>query len=83
VHDLSDAEHRALADVLHRVKGMVVLSGYPNDLYEELYRGWRRLDHHARDDAANLSTESLWLNPAAQQRSRTTTASHHPSTLPR
>jgi DNA adenine methylase len=82
-HDLSDTDHRTLAEALHRVKGMVVLSGYPNQLYEALYPGWLRLDHQARDDAANLRVESLWLNPAAQQRSPAATASNHPGTLPR
>jgi len=67
-HDLSDADHRALADVLHQAKGMVVLSGYPSELYELLYREWRRLDHHARDERAKLRIESLWLNPAAWRR---------------
>jgi len=62
---------------------MVVLSGYPNQLYEALYPGWLRLDHQARDDAANLRVESLWLTPAAQQRSPAATASNHPGTLPR
>lgn len=82
VHELSDAGHRALAGVLHEVKGMVVLSGYPNELYEALYPDWRRLDHQARDDAAKPRIESLWLNPAAQQRSQTTIASHDPGPVP-
>jgi len=82
VHELSDADHRALAGVLHEVKGMVVLSGYPNELYEALYPDWQRLDHQARDDAAKPRIESLWLNHTAQQRSQTRIASHHPGPLP-
>ena len=66
-HDLSEADHRALADVLHQVNGAVVLSGYRSELYEVLYRGWRRFDRQARDERANLRVESLWLNPAASR----------------
>jgi len=68
LHDLSDADHRALAALLHQVEGMVVLSGYPSRLYEELYAGWQRVDRPARADKAGLRVESLWRNPAAARR---------------
>jgi DNA adenine methylase len=67
-HDLRDADHRALADLLHQVKGMVVLSGYPGELYQELYPDWQRIDRTALTEAATHRVESLWLNPAAQHR---------------
>ncbi len=69
-HDLSDADHRALAALLHQVQGMVVLSGYPSELYAELYDDWQRLDRHARDDAGGARIESLWRNPAAAHTSK-------------
>ena len=69
-HDLSDADHRALAELLHQVQGMVVLSGYPSRLYAELYGDWQRLDRTARDDAATARIESLWRNPAAAHASK-------------
>jgi len=67
-HELTDADHRALAEVLHQVQGMVVISGYPSDLYADLYGGWwcvRRLTYDARK---NQKTEMLWMNPAAMAR---------------
>ena len=70
-HDLTDADHRALAEVLHQVQGMVVLSGYPSGLYEELYGDWQRVDCPARDDAVRPRVESLWRNPAACRRTVT------------
>ena len=69
-HDLSDADHRALAELLHQVQGMVVLSGYPTELYAELYGDWQRLDRHARADAGTTRIESLWRNPAAAHASK-------------
>jgi DNA adenine methylase len=71
-HDLSEADHRALAELLHRLQGMVVLSGYPSQLYEQLYAkaGWERVDRQARTDKARPRVESLWLNPPAQRRLR-------------
>lgn len=44
---------------------MIVLSGYPSDLYEDLLPGWHRLERMALADGARKRTEVLWLNPAA------------------
>lgn len=66
-HELSDDDHRELAAVLHSLKGMVVLSGYGCDLYDELFGGWRRIDMSTMADGGVKRTESLWLNPAAQR----------------
>jgi DNA adenine methylase len=64
-HEMSDDDHRALAAALHGVDGMVVLSGYPCDLYDgELYADWHRTERRALADGAGERTEVLWLNPA-------------------
>lgn len=68
-HELTDADHRALAELLHQVQGMVILSGYPCDLYDrDLFPSWRRIERKALADGARVRTEVLWLNPAAADR---------------
>ncbi len=67
-HEMSDDDHRALAAVLQGVSGMVVLSGYRCDLYDELFASWRRIDRTAFADGARRRTESLWFNAAAATR---------------
>ena len=62
-HELSDEQHREIAEVLHGLEGFVVLSGYPSDLYGELYRDWLRIDREALADGARKRIESLWLSP--------------------
>lgn len=65
-HELSDQDHRRLASALHELKGMVVLSGYPCELYDrELYPDWERVERTAFADGARKRVEALWLNPAA------------------
>lgn len=64
-HELTDDDHRKLAEVLRSVCGMVMLSGYPSALYGELYHDWRRIDRAAFADGAARRTECLWLNAAA------------------
>jgi DNA adenine methylase len=62
-HELTDAEHEHLATILHQVDGMVVVSGYKCDLYEELYSNWRSVARAARTNSAGGSVEYLWLSP--------------------
>jgi DNA adenine methylase len=63
--ELTDDDHRRLAVVLHDLDGMVVLSGYPCDLYDlELFAGWERHERQALADGARKRTEVVWINPA-------------------
>lgn len=64
VHELDDAGHGELLDTLQGLQGAVVLSGYPNDLYDERLKGWRRIERAALADGARERTEVLWLNAA-------------------
>lgn len=65
-HDMrTDVEHRMLAERLHTIEGMVVLSGYPCELYDlDLYADWQRHERKHRADAQLERTEVVWLNPA-------------------
>lgn len=64
-HEMTDDDHRAMAEVLHAARGMVVVSGYACDLYDrELFAGWDRRERATRADGGLERTEVLWLNPA-------------------
>lgn len=62
--EMSDDEQRRLAGALGNAKGAVVLSGYRNDLYEELYEGWETIDFgtHTGNTGRGARTETLWFN---------------------
>jgi DNA adenine methylase len=64
-HEMTDADHVALAAVLHACTGMVVLSGYPSELYNDLYRDWIQTTTESRADQNRPRTEVLWMNPLA------------------
>ena len=66
-NDMDDDDHRALAVALRASKSMIVLSGYPSALYEELYPDWQRVTCQARIEHGQLRTEALWLNAAAMK----------------
>jgi DNA adenine methylase len=63
-YEMTDAEHRALADALHSVKGKVALSGYHSPLMRELYRDWRYIEAPERlvHSVKMPRTEVLWTN---------------------
>lgn len=69
--EMTEAEHVALAEVCHRLRSRIVLSGYPSLLYEKLYGDWRYESKKAANHAAGkkkdihtkeMMTECLWLN---------------------
>lgn len=68
-HEMSDDDHRELAEVLRGLRGAVVLSGYPCDLYDqELCPDWTRREKKHMADGARERTEVIWLNAAAANR---------------
>jgi DNA adenine methylase len=67
-HELSDDDHSELLELLCSLDGMVVLCGYPSDLYDTALADWRRVERPALADGALPRTEVLWINPAAQAR---------------
>lgn len=75
-HEMSDDDHRRLAHTLHELAGMIILSGYPSDLYGlELYPTWARFERQmfkSTNHGSVPTAEVLWLNPAAANKLRTT-----------
>jgi DNA adenine methylase len=63
-HELSRDDHAALLDQLRNLAAMVVLSGYPDPLYDDALPDWRRVEMETFADGARPRTEVLWLNPA-------------------
>jgi len=63
-YEMSDDDHRELAEVLHQVKGKVALSSYHCDLMSELYADWNYVEGPPRlvHSVKSLRTEVLWVN---------------------
>jgi DNA adenine methylase len=66
-HEMSEDEHRELLATLRPCQAKVLLSGYPNPLYDQELAGWRRVDFAIDNKAATgktkrQMTESIWMN---------------------
>lgn len=71
-HEMDDQQHIELLSVLLELEGMVVVSGYPCELYDDLLTGWQRHETSARISAGRgtaTRTECIWLSPACQRAS--------------
>lgn len=66
-HEMSNDEHRGLAALLKVVQGMVIISGYKSDLYEELYDGWRCVEKSTTTNGNSAAIEYLWISPKADE----------------
>lgn len=64
-HEMSDGDHSDLLSFLRGLKGMVLLSGYASDLYDQALPDWRRIQTEALADGARKRIEVLWINPNA------------------
>jgi DNA adenine methylase len=60
---MSIDDHLALVEALQGVSGMVILSGYDNDLYNDTLSGWMKDTKECATDGVRRMMECLWLSP--------------------
>jgi DNA adenine methylase len=66
-HEMTEADHRELLDVLRQCQGKVMLSGYASEPYDTTLAGWTRHTFDLPNNAAGgkkkgRETEVLWCN---------------------
>jgi DNA adenine methylase len=66
--EMSREDHERLLDFILAYRGMVVLSGYANPLYDRMLAGWERVEFELPNNSGQgrtkqRRTEVLWLNP--------------------
>lgn len=57
----TDQNHLHFLHHVRTVRGMVMISGYPSELYERALSDWRRVEFQAMT-RRGLATEVLWMN---------------------
>ena len=66
-HEMHDSVHDELLSTIQQCRGRVMLSGYPNELYDRTLGDWnrhdRKIDNKVSSSASKrVMTESLWCN---------------------
>lgn len=72
-HEMTVEGHEQLLAVARTMTGMVMISGYDTDVYNDMLVGWQKMEKSSRISAGRgtkVRTECLWSNPAAQQTER-------------
>lgn len=64
-HEYTEEDHEKLLTALCGCEGMVVLSEYSTDQYDDALKGWERVTRNDIDQAATTREEVLWINPQA------------------
>lgn len=65
-HEFTDAQHVELLTVLRCCPALVILSGFPSEMYDHHLFGWNSIDMQVMT-RGGVRTEKLWFNYPASQ----------------
>ncbi|WP_367347559.1 DNA adenine methylase [Sphingobium yanoikuyae] len=63
--EMIEDDHLELLAACRDSKAMIIISGYPDPMYDEALPGWTRRQIAARAHRNSPRTECLWINPPA------------------
>ncbi|NJO93204.1 MAG: DNA adenine methylase [Hydrococcus sp. RM1_1_31] len=69
LYEMTEAQHIELAQSLNSISGMAIVSGYPSELYSELYSNWLLVEREIHTTGKKKGLECLWIKPNQSQRS--------------
>lgn len=61
-YEMSDQDHEELLQALFGHPGKVLISGYDNDLYNDMLPGWYKVQKKTQAEAGIPRVETLWMN---------------------
>lgn len=69
-HEMTNEQHHELIEQLKKAEGFVFLSGYKNEIYDELLSDWETIDKRSRISAGRgtaVRIETMWMNKRASR----------------
>lgn len=71
-YELTDKDHEELVNMLLKIKGKAVLSGYANKIYKKLEdNNWNRIDFDISHGKNYKRTESIWIKNRINNKTKT------------
>jgi DNA adenine methylase len=61
-HEMKDDDHIELLELLRKHPGLVMISGYDNEIYDSLLKDWHKERKQAFTEGGGKATEVLWMN---------------------
>lgn len=61
-YEMSDKEHEELLILARMHKGKIMISGYDNEMYNDILKGWTRTEKSTCAENGLKRTEVLWMN---------------------
>lgn len=61
-HEMDNAAHIRLLELITRSKARIVLSGYRSELYDNALQGWHRFTTMSQTTSAAMAEETIWIN---------------------
>ncbi|WP_193160488.1 DNA adenine methylase [Citrobacter youngae] len=71
-HEMTIEDHEKLLAVASSLSGMVMISGYDSEVYNDVLAGWQKTEKSSRISAGRgtkVRTECLWLSPHCLEQS--------------
>jgi DNA adenine methylase len=69
--ELTANDHVHLFNALNRIKGLALVSTYPNDLYAEIFAAWPSVTTTCQTtNHSKIATEQLYISPRAYDKKR-------------
>jgi DNA adenine methylase len=61
-HEMTDDDQVALLQEIKGHPGLIIISGYDNDLYNNILEGWKKFKYKVLTEAGNSAVETIWMN---------------------
>lgn len=61
-HEMNNADHKNLLDVIVNHKAKIIISGYPSKFYDNALKGWHKETHISRNQRNKQVKEVIWMN---------------------
>lgn len=61
-YEMDDSDHKRLLDTILKSDCKIMISGYENELYNELLTGWNKAHKNATAECSVKRVETIWFN---------------------
>lgn len=61
-HEMENEDHVHLLEIIKEHPGKIMISGYENDLYNSMLKGWRKEKKRTQAEAGIKREETIWMN---------------------